>query len=478
MSSNQQDEATAVVVAGGGPVGVTLSILLSNYGIDNVVVERDTAVHPLPRAALIDGELVRALVQHGLGDGLAPLLTPIRTVEYVDAEGARLQGGDLPLGSAFGGLDPASMHYQPELEAFLRSEMLARGAQFIEGAPFTGVDVSSTDSVSLQLADGRTVAGRYLVACDGASSTVRRSLGIGWEDLGFDQDWLVIDIEVNDRATCGLPDVARQVCDPKRPVTMVSGHGRYYRWEMQLQPGEDPVEMNRPEHIWSMLSRWISPDDARLVRSAPYRFHAVVASSMRSGRVLLAGDAGHQMPPFMGQGLNSGMRDALNAAWKLKWVLEGWSGDRLLDTYSAERCEHSRTVVERSVDAGRLIDQYAGRQSHGIVPRGNYGGDRPLPRYSSGIVWGNHPKVGTPFPAWHRVADRIPSSPTMTVVSSVVTDVELPTSPRPWRAASLERSAMYDSDHVVIRPDGWVAAVCSSAELGQALRDLEALLAG
>lgn len=478
MSNKDTNASTAVVIAGGGPVGVTLSIALSNLGIDNVVVERDTEVHPLPRAILIDGELERALVQQGLGDGLAPLLTPMRTAEYVDAHGARLQGTDLVDRRAFGGLAPSSVHYQPDLEAFLRSEMNARGARFFQGVPFTGVDTEAIDTVSLLLADGRRVAGRYLVACDGASSTVRRSLGIGWEDLGFDQDWLVVDIEVRDRATCGLPDVARQVCDPARPATMISGHGRYYRWELQLQPGEDPKEMNRPERVWDLLRPWISPDAARLVRSAPYRFHAVVASTMRSGRVLLAGDAGHQMPPFMGQGLNSGMRDAVNAAWKLKWVLEGWSGDGLLDTYSNERREHSRAVVERSVEAGQLIDQYAGRVSHGIVPRGGYGGDRPLPRYSSGIVWGDHPKVGTPYQWWHLIADGIPSTPVMTVVSSVPLSVSLPTTGRPWRAAQLDRPRMFDADHVIVRPDGWVAAVCSEAELSQALADLDGRLAG
>lgn len=478
MSTNHADFSTRVVIAGGGPVGVTLSILLSNHGIDNVVVERDTEVHPLPRAALMDGELVRMFIQHGVGDGLLDQLTPVRTVEYVDADGMRLQGADISDRTVFGGLAASNMHYQPDVEAFLRREMLARGARFIDGSPFTGVDVGSPDSVSLVLADGRRVTGQYLVACDGASSTVRRSLGIGWQDLGFDQDWLVVDIEVNDRATCGLPDAARQICDPRRPVTMVSGHGRYYRWELQLQPGEDPHEMNRPERVWEMLSTWITPDRARLVRSAPYRFHAVVASTMRQGRVLLAGDAGHQMPPFMGQGLNSGMRDALNAAWKLKWVLEGWSADGLLDSYSIERSEHSRGVVEQSVEAGRLIDQYAGRQSYGIVPRGPYGSDLPQPRYSSGVRWGEHPRTGKPYASWHKIVDGVPPSPAMIVVSSVDLPIPLPSSGRPWRAVSLDRAATLDADHLVVRPDGWVAAVCSSAELAQAVADLEERLAG
>ena len=478
MSSNQSGDGATVVIAGGGPVGCTLSIALSNLGIDNVVVERDTAVHPLPRAALIDGELVRALIQQGLGDRLDGLLTPMRRAEYVDAHGTVLASTDLTASRVYGGLYRASLHFQPQLDAMLRDEMLARGGRFVAGVAFTGVDAASPDEVSLLMADGSRMTSRYLVGCDGASSTVRRSLGIAWDDLGFNQDWLVVDIEVHDRATCGLPDVGRQVCDPARPTTMISGHDRYYRWEFQLQPGEDPHEMNRPERVWQLLAPWIEPHQARLVRSAAYCFHAVVAATMRHGRVLLAGDAAHQMPPFQGQGLNSGMRDAVNLAWKLRWVLEGWSSDRLLDTYTRERREHAKAVVEQSVETGRLIDQYAGRESHGITPRSSYSGERPPNRYTDGIVWGDHPRVGLPFGAWDRVADGVPTGPAMTVVSSIATAVPLPRSVRPWRATTLDRPATFDADHVVVRPDGWVAAVCDDAHLTEALAYLDARLAG
>jgi 3-(3-hydroxy-phenyl)propionate hydroxylase len=478
MSSNLRIGESTVLIAGGGPVGCSLSIALSNLGVDNVVVERDTHVHPLPRAVLIDGELVRALIQLGLGDRLTGLLTPMRRAEYVDADGTVLASTDLTTSRVFGGLDRASLHFQPQLEAMLRDEMLARGGRFLAGTEFIGVDTDASDEVSLLLADGGRLTGRYLVGCDGASSTVRRSQGIVWDDLGFNQDWLVVDIEVDDRATCGLPDVGRQVCDPVRPTTMISGHDRYYRWEFQLQPGEDPQEMNRPERVWQLLAPWIDPQRARLVRSAPYCFHAVVAATMRRGRVLLAGDAAHQMPPFQGQGLNSGMRDAVNLAWKLRWVLEGWSGDGLLDTYSSERREHAKALVEQSVETGRLIDQYAGRVSHGIAPRDSYSGDRPPTRYTEGVVWGTHPRVGLPFGAWDQVADGVPTGPAITIVSSSELLVPHPASGRPWRTATLDRAAMFGADHVVVRPDGWVAAVCDAAELPQALADLDARLAG
>ena len=471
------NKRTQVVIAGGGPVGVVLSIALSNLGIDNAVVERETSVHPLPRAAVIDAELVRALIQMGLGEDLMPLLSPVRVAEYVDVDGNRLAGDDLDGVRVFGGLSPSSVHYQPDFETMLRREMLKRGGRFLEGVRFTGADTSSVDGVSLLMEDGSRLEADFLVGCDGASSTVRRSVGIGWEDLGFNQDWLVVDIEVNDRNSCGLPDVARQICDPKRPVTMIQGHARFHRWEFQLQPGEDPQLMNQVDNIWDLLSPWIDPTRARLVRSAPYTFHAVVASTMRRGRVLLAGDAAHQMPPFMGQGLNSGHRDVVNLAWKLAWVLKGWAGDGLLDTYSRERRAHAKALVELSVEAGQLIDQFAGRVSHGITPRSGYGGSRSVNGYDEGIVFGDHPRVGRPFRDWHQVVTSLPVDDSMLLASCVTVTTPLPVRGR-WTTVQVGRETLFGADHVVVRPDGWVAAVCGDDELAQALRELEARLTG
>ena len=465
------DSETNVIIVGGGPVGCTLSLALSNLGISSVVLERETGIHPLPRAALIDAEAHRSLLQQGLGASLDNILTPMRTAEYVDVDGNRLAGEDLTSRRVHGGLPPSSVHFQPELEALLRQALAERGGRLVEGANVTSV-TDHGDGATVTCADGESLSAKWVVACDGASSTVRRQLGLSRQDLGFDQDWLVVDIEVNDRETCGLPDVARQVCDPARPTTMISGHGRMYRWEFQLQPGEDPIEVNSTENIWSLLSPWIAPDAARLVRSAAYKFHAGVVTEWRKGSVMLAGDSAHQMPPFMGQGLNSGMRDAFNLAWKLKWVAEGWAGDSLLDTYGLERIDHVRMLVETSVEAGLLIDQFAGRVSHGIVPRDGYGGQRPSPRITDGVVSGEHPRIGRLYPWWHETSQAPPTGPAMVLVSRNDGGTEIPHWSGPWRRVVLDSGRTFDSDYVVVRPDGYVAAVCSDDDLPRILDDL------
>ena len=378
---------TEVVIAGGGPVGMAMSIALSNVGIANVVVERGVGVHPLPRAAVIDAEVQQAFVVNGLGEQLAPLLTPMKAADYVDADGKVLVGGDVSGIKLYGGLPAASLHFQPEVDTLLLAELQARGGRFLPGTPFTGVEQDAS-GVSLLVDGGEPIRGRWLVGCDGASSTIRRSVGIEREDLGFEQDWLVVDMRLHDREASGLPNVARQICDPVRPVTMISCHRDVYRWEFQLQPGEDLREMNQPDHVWRLVSKWVNPSNADIIRSASYRFHGLVATKFRVGNVFLAGDSAHQMPPFMGQGLNSGWRDAFNLAWKMRWVRDGLADDCLLDTYGAERIHHSRVTVERSIEAGQLIDQFAGRVSHGIKPGKGYGSGTARPRYEDGAVAG------------------------------------------------------------------------------------------
>ena len=461
-----------VVVVGGGPVGCTLAIALSNLGVRTLVLERDSKPHPLPRAILMDAEVRRSLVQQGLGPRLDPLLTPITSAEYVDVHGQRLSGDDLAGRLVHGGLPVSCAHYQPDLDEMLEAEARERGAEVVRDALVTAVRSDESGSVMLDLSNGRRVTGAYVVGCDGASSTVRRSLGIGWIDQGFDQDWLVVDVELHDRAATGLTTGAQQVCDPERPTTLVCGHGRMYRWEFQLQPGEDPKAMQQPDRVWSLLERWIDRSAGRLVRAASYRFHAVVATTMRHGRVLLAGDAAHQMPPFMGQGLNTGMRDATNLAWKLRWVLSGWADEGLLDTYSSERLSHATAVVQQSIDAGQLIDQYAGRVGYSITPGAGYGSDRRRPQYRTGAVIGHHPRVGTQFPNWHAVAPPASPGPQM-LLASVSPDPAVVANMRcPWLTAALDRDSLFGADHVVVRPDGYVAAVCDDAELPTALAAL------
>lgn len=385
-----------VIVVGGGPVGITTSLLLTQRGFSVRVLERAPDIYDLPRAIVMDDEIQRVFQSAGILDGLREITTPLRGAEFVTADGEQIIGTELPDDANWPlGLHPSVTYYQPELEAFLRDAAKDRGVDIALGVDVTAVD-QTKDGVTATTDEGM-VSGRWLVAADGASSPIRKRLGIGFIDQGFDQDWLVIDVKLR-RPVPSLPAFVQQICDPKRPTTYVVGHGDYRRWEFQLQPGETRDEMSRSSRVWELLEPWLTPSDADLIRAVVYRFHATVADSMRSGRVFLAGDAAHQMPPFLGQGLCSGIRDAANLAWKLHFVEEGTAGDRLLNTYGDERLPHAAGVVAHAVDTGRLIDELSGRAPQHTGLDAAYGGDRAFPILRHGMTHGDHPAVGRQLP--------------------------------------------------------------------------------
>lgn len=448
-----------VVIIGGGPVGCLLAVLLNDMGVSNTVIERDLQPYMLPRAAVMDDEIQRVFHDHGMGPWLEANTTTLTRADFVGPDGSVVIGTDLPeLGLQ--GVPPVVCHYQPELDTMLRARCEAGGTRALWGRTVTDL-VDRGGSCLTTLDTGEVIESRWVVGCDGASSWTRRHLGIALEDLRFDQEWLVVDIAMKEGSAVELPLGVRQYCRPARPCTYVKVHGPYRRWEFQVQPTEDSARLNTPEGLWGLLAEWVTPGDADLVRSAVYRFHAVVAPQMQQGNVFLAGDSAHQTPPFAGQGLNSGMRDAVNLAWKMSYVTRGLAGESLLDTYTPERAPHVRSVIEHAVDMGRLIDQLAGRVSHGVDVQSGYGGTRPAPHIEAGIVTGDNPRVGHQF-WYHPGVSRAvrEGGASFAVVTAV--PVEMPPALVALSAVNVVApEAVGDSYAVVVRPDRYVAAVAA-----------------
>ena len=374
-----------VAVVGLGPVGATCAALLGTLGLKTVAIERSPAVYDKPRAFALDHEAMRVFEDIGVAGAVAPHTAPFTPSEYYGVDGRLIKRlGALPPPWPLG-WPPSMVFRQPPVEAILRK----RAAEVSE---LVFDEVVALDPVRLK--SGRTLSAQYVIGCDGASSTVRRLLGIEYEDLDFDQSWLVADFLVNERKK--LPDVSIQYCEPTRPATYLIGVGNHRRWEIMLDPGEEP-------DVWKLLARWITPADAELWRAASYRFHALVARDWRRGNVFLAGDAAHQQPPFTGQGMCQGIRDVANLAWKLKY-----GNDRLLDTYEIERKAHVRRLTgvikeigkvigERDPGAARERDRRLVAEAGGevkTVPRQNL-----IPPLEAGFLSrAPHPANGTLFP--------------------------------------------------------------------------------
>jgi len=333
---------------------------------------------------------------------------------------------------------------QPAVEAILRNQASTKAE--IAFTELQGLEQDRND-VRLRLKDGRTLTARYVVGCDGATSTVRKLLGIEYEDLEFDQRWLVVDLRVNERGLERLPKVSIQYCEPARPSTYLVGVGSHRRWELMLHPGEEP-------DAWKLLERWITPADAELWRAAAYRFHALVARQWRRGRVFLAGDAAHQQPPFTGQGMCQGIRDVANLSWKLQYVLAGKAADKLLDTYEAERKVHvkrlttmvkelGKVIGERDPEAARERDRQLLAEAGGkvvTVPRQNL-----IPPLEGGFRSESlHSAIGTLFPKDGHTGMRV---------------VLRPQEGQPVLRAWFER---YHAQAAIVRPDHYVYGIANS----------------
>ncbi len=404
-----------VVIVGFGPVGALSGLLLAESGLRVALVEHSRDPVVLPRAVGLDGESMRAFQRIGLGDAVAAILQPPREKDevcFTDSKRRRLFGLEFPEHGVHGWRDIAFFD-QPELEALLR-DFVARNERIevflghevigLEQEP-NQVVVRATSSTGAPLA----LRASFVLGCDGASSFVRAAAGIEWVSLGYDQDWLVVDIVQGPEAD--LPLVSMQVCDPARLTTYVCTKDPNRRWEFQLLEGETHEEMLRPERIQELLRPWLPPEHYEIRRAAVYQFHAATAARWRQGRVFLAGDSAHQTPPFLGQGLNTGFRDAVNLGWKIPLVHAGICDERLLDTYEAERDAHARDLVEWAVAVGRLMETLAAREAgqpdpHTADESAGYGQGRSVPPLREGVLVDEQSQQGYPV-------GRIPRQPTI-----------------------------------------------------------------
>jgi 3-(3-hydroxy-phenyl)propionate hydroxylase len=240
-----------------------------------------------------------------------------------------------------------------------------------------------------------------VVGCDGARSLVRKVLNTRMRDLGLHQPWLVFDVRLKTDVPA-LPDHTVQHCDPARPMTYCNVTGNRRRWEIMLMPGDRPEQMVLPETLWKLVSKWVTPSQADIERAVIYTFHSVMAEGWRQGRLMLAGDAAHQTPPFLGQGMCAAIRDVSNLAWKLDAVLRGRADDALLDTYESERSPHVQAFIELAVKLGDIIqttDPQAARERDAKFKAGQPEIFQfPMPRLGPGVWLGEQAPVAQVFP--------------------------------------------------------------------------------
>ena len=352
-----------VIIVGLGPVGLTLANLLGQAGVRVIVLEREPVPYRLPRAVGVDDEAMRIFQSVDLDRELADKMILDVTAQFVLPSG-KLLAAFAPRRSPFFELSSYSFFYQPYLESTLR-QGLARfptvdvriGYEVTSVAQDeAGVNVGYRTAVtdpSQTPAEGGLRA-RYLVGCDGGRSVVRRECGITMTGANYPEPWLVVDLKLQAPLVRHLP-YFNFYCDPIRPQLSCPQPDGHHRFEFMLLPGETKEQLEEMATVRRLISRFVDPDKVEVLRRLVYTFNALTADRWRDRRVLIAGDAAHMTPQFFGQGMNSGIRDAQNLAWKLELVLAGKAGEGLLDSYQSERKRHVEEMIAVSLRIGHFI---------------------------------------------------------------------------------------------------------------------------
>jgi 3-(3-hydroxy-phenyl)propionate hydroxylase len=359
---NDNPDFVPVVIVGAGPTGITAATKLAQYGIDCLVLDRWEDVYPQPRAVHLDDEIYRLLAGLGIGGEFAAISRPARGLQLRDRDMRVMAQFHRECAEGANGFPQMNMFDQPELEALLRANLkhyphaVLRGNAEVTEAVQIAADraqVAFTDRVS---GEEHRVETRYVLGCDGANSLVRAAIGACMEDLKFQQRWLVVDVAT--AAELNQWEVVHQVCDPHRAATYMRIGDTRYRWEFQLLPDETADEYSTMAALYPLIRPWvkdIAPEQLQLVRVAEYTFRAQVANRWRRGNMFILGDAAHLTPPFIGQGMGAGLRDATNLAWKLAGVVNGWSPESVLDTYEQERIPHARYMIRFALAVGTAM---------------------------------------------------------------------------------------------------------------------------
>lgn len=394
-----------VAIVGCGPVGALLANLLGQAGHSVLVFEREAGVYHLPRAAHFDGEVMRVFQSAGLFDAIsARVRAGHQGMKFVNAAGQLLLERKGLAGPGPHGHAGNYYFHQPEMEEVLRNglerfervRLLSRHDVYAVADAGDHADLRVENMANGELIDVRAT---YVVGCDGARSLVRRMLGSRNLDLGLHQPWLVVDVIL--KRPVDLPSHTVQYCDPARPRTYVNMVGDRRRWEIMLLPGEDPAQVAREDNVWKLLGDHIAREDADFERAVVYTFHSVIAQGWRRGRLMIAGDSAHQTPPFLGQGLCAGVRDAANLAWKLDRVLRELSPDTLLDSYETERAPHVRAFIDLAVRLGAIIqatDPAVAAERDRKFAEAPEVFAFPQPLLGGGRLFAGSPEAGTIFP--------------------------------------------------------------------------------
>ncbi len=350
-----------VIIIGLGPTGGVLANLIAKHNLSVKILEKESQLYNLPRAVHFDDEIMRVFETIGISKNFLKQTIINKGTRFIDEKNNLLLDWPRPKRITENGWYPSYRFHQPDLERNLRKKL----SDFKKVSISQNSDVfkikNKTNHVEVTYKNTETkikciLTSKYVVGCDGARSFVRSFINSDLEDLGFEQRWAVIDVLLK-KNKIQLPDRTIQYCSSKRPATYCRNVGRRRRWEIALKNEKDEKEFLKEKNLWDFLDRWVSKKDIQIERKAVYTFQSAIAKKWSKGRVFLAGDAAHLSPPFMGQGMCAGIRDASNLAWKIANCCQKHHNTKLLKSYQTERYKNVKEYIYTTMKMGKLLNE-------------------------------------------------------------------------------------------------------------------------
>ena len=467
-----------VVIVGLGPTGGTLANLLAMNNVSVLILEKEANIYNLPRAVHFDDEIMRVFQTIGITKSLSKKLIINKGTKFIDDNGELLLDWPRPKKITENGWYPSYRFHQPDLERSLRYNLKKyKNVAIVQNAQVYKT-VNKKNYVEVNYKNTKTnkiysLKSKYIIGCDGANSFLRNEINSEMENLGFEQRWAVIDVILK-RKKKDLPDRTIQYCSQFRPATYCRNVGKRRRWEIALKDNESSNTFFKEKSLWKFLSRWVTPDDVHIERKTIYKFQSAIAKKWRKGRIFLVGDAAHLTPPFMGQGMCAGIRDASNLAWKISISCQKGHNEQLLDTYQSERVSNVRDYIKTAMKMGELLNSIGGSKVSDTVfiqPDGSIKMNTIKPKLGKGLGNPKDSNRGKIFPSFknelEKDIDVLYSCEPILITNRKVNKKEFPI--KTFDIKDIPKIDMilkkFKSNALILRPDRYVFASSNEKDL-------------
>ena len=466
-----------VVIVGLGPTGGTLANLLALNGFSILILEREKSLYSLPRAVHFDDEIMRVFQTIGITKKFLKYTIINKGTKFVNPEGKILLDWPRPRTITENGWYPSYRFHQPDLERNLRMRLHKFKKVSIRQNSEVCKIKSSKEEVNLVFKDTKSqkiynISSKYVVGCDGARSITRSQIGTQLDNLGFTQKWVVVDLILKKRKD-ELPDRTIQYSNPKRPATYCRNVGKRRRWEFAIHDHENQEEILSDNYIWNFLKPWLSKKEALLERKTIYTFQSAIARKWRKGRIFIAGDAAHLMPPFMGQGMCAGIRDASNLAWKINLSIRNKHSEDFLDTYQTERFSNVKEYIKTTMRMGEFVNAIGSdkiTENVSSQPDGTRKMQSIKPKLGFGLGNKRDKNRGKVFPQLKMkngktLDDKFSTSPLVLLKSQLKnqkSNIKLPIITEKEVVGLSGVLKSYDAKAIIVRPDRFVLKTCNN----------------